>query len=364
MNPDPNRQAETATGSDGPALVRRSMVGAGIGLVLFIGGVGGYLLARASMSHRPVAATPAPTKAETAPGSAQRQTAARRLAALAAADFSPLDPLREARHGFVAPIVMSPPYETVNSAVFDTAEYRVRLARIRPLGRGEVCFDRSQFRFACGLMGRAALQNVLAGREVACLPRFEVSSTDGHRFSADCRTEAGDLAETLVRLGFALPTDPDDRRLAAMLGEAQSARRGIWMGPYVEAATDPTAEDEGDLPFVGARPREAATDPPAPAGIVELRPGTAGGAGSEASGASPPSSARPLFREKPRRSADAPARRTPTLEELAPNATLPGGVNVVAGPIRPPSPELAQRLGIAVRADTSPTIEAESSPNR
>ncbi|MCE1237411.1 MAG: hypothetical protein LWW93_13770 [Hyphomicrobiales bacterium] len=367
MIPERNERVETPTRGDRREAGRRILVGAGVGIALFAGGVGGYLLARASLSRPGVVATPtpSPTRTESSPGSAQRQTAARRLSALAASDFSPFDPVREDMRGFVAPITFSPPYETVNSAVFDTAEYRIRLARIRPIGRDEVCFDQAQFRFACGLMARAALQNALAGREVTCLPRFEVASRTAHRFVADCRTAAGDLAEGLVRKGFALPTEPDDRRLFAALEAARTARRGVWAGPYVEAEADPTAEDEHDVPFAGARPREAPIPPTAAIGTAVEPPATTDGATATRDDPPPPRPiARPSVRETPKRAGGPPTRRPPTLEELAPNATQQEGVNVVAGPIQPPSPELARRLGVVAPVDGSETIRADSSSNR
>lgn len=352
----PTREPRAASPrTEGGGDRRRPIAGILLGVGILLGGTAGFLFAE---RIRPRETRPAPV---TTPQprderiSTERQIAARRLAALPDAPFDLLSLPNATGTVFVPPLRLDPPYETIDSAIFDTLDRRIRLARLRPLARNEVCFDAAHFRFACGLMGRAALQNLLADQSVVCRPLFRNGIPAASEIvEADCRTSAGDLAEALVRRGFATPSPLAGASLDEALAAARAARAGIWSGPWVGPEADPAAADVQEVPFGSIPPRIAspAEEPAIHAGAAETpaaAPEVTAPPRRDTSAAPRPSKPAAPRRSPPPNAAAADTYRPPSLEALAPNAprdrTEPPGV--VAGPIQPPPPGLAERLGAA-----------------
>lgn len=325
-----------------------------LGLGILVGGISGFLLARNSPREAAPPQPPIVTRAERV--STERQIASRRLTDFKVEAFSPfIDPVTVV-DGFEPPLVLGPPYEAVNSATFDTASLRVRLGRVRAVGRSEVCYDANQMRFACGLMGRAALKNLLGQRMVICDRLFLPGFAGDGAVAAECRTDEGLVSASLVRQGFSLPSSIGGDDLETALAQAKAARAGVWAGPYVGPSRDPSVEDGKVTPIGVSRPL-VGSDVPAPEVIVRPEPsmtnkranverGTNGG-------------------ERRRPTPAPPVPAPPAAGMATPRIPASGTGGVIAGPILPPPPSLADRLGVSPSATPlgSP-IERNSSSDR
>lgn len=198
------------------------------------------------------------------PASVERQIAARRLARIVPpADFVTTPPT-VAIDGFVPTRRLSPPWGAVNAALFDADDVRIRLAHVVPVPRDAVCTDDTGRRLACGLQARAALHNALAGKTVRCREAFARDGRIDAAIVAECDADGEDLAERLVRAGYAFPYSGAPRRLAEAEAEARAARRGVWVGPWTAPSSDPSVEEARLYPFGSLRPLPP-SDTPRPA---------------------------------------------------------------------------------------------------
>jgi endonuclease YncB( thermonuclease family) len=97
----------------------------------------------------------------------------------------------------------------------------LRLAGIDALAADATCGD-GEAEWPCGRMARSQLSRFLRGRAIECeVPRGADSVPD----EARCRVAGDDIAEWLVRRGWARPTGPAYREVAA---EAEADGRGMW----------------------------------------------------------------------------------------------------------------------------------------
>lgn len=342
--------AQLAEGNQTPARgVRIGGIILGIGVLL--GGAGGYMLAQAQRIRTPITEAGRALSLPIERGiSVERQVAAQRLAALPEVSFSATDPPAIVLSGFDAPIRFSPPFDVIDSALFDSGDRRIRLARIVPVGRQDVCLDGDGRRFACGLMGRATLQNLLAHRSVSCVRLFLPANRRHDFIDADCDADGVNIAEHVVRSGFAFPSALTDERLEAALGEAREAQNGVWRGPYLIPEKDAALEDAREVEISSFR-----TSPSVARDRVEDASGNATGmrrmeglaerheAASRAkkrvpsSGMDGSSPSRPII----------PSPRSTGPIEPVPAAKAAPHAGVVAGPILPPPEALARKLGLS-----------------
>lgn len=246
----------------GAAARRRGLaLGAAVGAALLVAGAGGYLLGR----HREPATETAVVRsseatAERPPPSREVQTAKRLLSDWKPAAADPLRPPAETDGRFEPALHLSPPFDAVDATLIDSLDTRLRLAHARPVGRNEVCVDRAGLRFACGLKGRASLQNHIYDKTVRCLRLFldtdaPVSAgTAGHPIvDVRCTVDGEDLATHQIRAGYAFPTDLADADQRAALDDARRRGAGVWAGPYEIPAEDRSEEDARDVPFGSLR---------------------------------------------------------------------------------------------------------------
>lgn len=130
---------------------------------------------------------------------------------------------------------MAGPFLSVDGISLRRGDGIVRLDRVEGPRADDICEDAGGALWACGLHARAALHNLLAGRALLCTPkRVVVAGT----IAADCRFKAsdggvsGDLAASLVRLGWARPVP----EAAGDLDEEEAAARkeaaGLWRGGW------------------------------------------------------------------------------------------------------------------------------------
>jgi endonuclease YncB( thermonuclease family) len=137
--------------------------------------------------------------------------------------------------------------------LFDGQDTRIRLALVFPVGRNEICTVDAGAHFACGLMGRASLQNFLARRSVVCAPVFLPPGERRAIVDARCRADDEDIAERQIRAGFAFPSPLAGDNYRDAMDEAKRQRAGVWAGPYDTPKMDLSEADARVVPFGSTR---------------------------------------------------------------------------------------------------------------
>ena len=197
-----------------PSVTVVIVVGSAVALVAATCGV--FVIMRpatvAPVEHATVAAiaSPSPT---TLPRSTPSSKSAER------ADLKP-DPRTS-----LEPYTFGPPFEIDDGLTFGPEKaVRTRLSGLTGPRRDAVCRDQDDRLWACGLQARAALNNLIAKRQVRCTPTAPSDSV----VPARCVTDGGDLGRHLVELGYArsevdYPTEMD---------KARAAKAGMWNGGW------------------------------------------------------------------------------------------------------------------------------------
>lgn len=126
------------------------------------------------------------------------------------------------------PIRLEPPYEVEDGLTIVTPAGRVRIAGLDGPARNAVCLDRAEKPWACGLQARAALVNLIRGRPVTCRRTLP---GPGEVPSVTCSVAGRDVAQALVREGFARPAGPPGQ-LGQPLALAQAETQGLWDGGW------------------------------------------------------------------------------------------------------------------------------------
>lgn len=280
--PDPSSTPATppagapATGASGPAL------GIAVGLALLVGGAGGYALG----THRALLGAGDRTAAEQSARDAaergralrsrEQQVATQRLSQWRVEDLDPLAGPGGPATIFEPVLRLTPPFDAVDATLIDSLDTRVRLAQARPVGRNEICVNDAGIRSACGLKGRASLQNHMYGKAVTCVRLFlgqeplGAKEGRGRIVDARCSVAGEDLALHQIRAGFAFPSEFADADHVAALAEARRLRAGVWAGPYEIRADDQSEVDAREVPFGSLRlagpNSQEVTGAPAPTG--------------------------------------------------------------------------------------------------
>lgn len=131
----------------------------------------------------------------------------------------------------------------------------IRLAGIDAPELRQTCSNAQGGEWPCGREAKDALARLIAANGLQC----EERATDRYRrVLAVCRTEAGNVAEAMVRAGLALGArDPRFDEYSAALAEARNARRGLWQGQHQHPADWRTAHPRQPRQ-TGARERRRA----------------------------------------------------------------------------------------------------------
>ncbi len=100
----------------------------------------------------------------------------------------------------------------------------IKLAGVATPDIKKVCIDARKRKWRCGLAARGALRRLIRIRAIECptMP-FDATAT----ITARCSVGRTDIAEWLVKYGWAEPAG-DDEKLADALAKAKSAKRGMW----------------------------------------------------------------------------------------------------------------------------------------
>lgn len=264
MNDTDSSSPPAPTGShETPAAPRSAGVSIGmvVGFALLAAGAAGFLLGRQHGPAAPAgigggppsAGTPSAEEGRQAARSREQQLAAHRLSGWRMDPFEALVPGGEPTTAFEPTLRPAPPYDAVDSTLFDAFDVRIRLAHARPVGRDEACLDPQGNRFACGLRGRASLQNFLFGKPVSCLRLYLGREAGDGIVDARCSVEGVDLALRQIRAGWAFPSDLADADQRAALEAARRDRAGVWAGPYDPPRVDHSVEDARAVPFGSLR---------------------------------------------------------------------------------------------------------------
>ncbi|NLH82889.1 MAG: hypothetical protein GX458_18895 [Phyllobacteriaceae bacterium] len=220
-----------------------------------------------------VADAPPPRSTEAEPVTVARATpifaspAARRLATLRVEPLDPLAAPTDVEGRWWARLSPPPPYDAIDSTLIDAGYRRYRLVEAVALGRNDVCRRNDGSRFACGLSGRALLQNYLRGKQMVCDPLFVDVDRRRDFVSARCRVDGRDLATLVIEAGLARPSPLAGAAHVAAMERARRDERGIWSGPAPDPDTDPALIDDAAVGFGSMRlspPDLAPPDPPQP----------------------------------------------------------------------------------------------------
>ena len=259
---DMNETARTTAAANGadqekaPPRGAALSIGMAIGLAILVAGGAGLLLLRHRTPPEPsgvAAPVTSPDEKRRAVASVERQIAARRLADWKLEPFDRLAPVEGTRAAFEPVSHPAPPFDAVDAILFDASDMRIRLAHATPVGRDEACLDHQGQRFACGLRGRASLQNFLVGKTVTCTRLFLGKGENPDVVDARCSAGGVDLATRQIRAGWAFPSVHADADHRAALEAAQRERIGVWAGPYEIPREDRSVEDARELPFGSLR---------------------------------------------------------------------------------------------------------------
>lgn len=112
---------------------------------------------------------------------------------------------------------------------------RVRLFGIDAPALDQICPHAGRD-YPCGKVARAALWDLVAGRDVNCAPVDGPPAEDGS-IPAICSAGEVELNERMVHAGWARADAQAPERFAAAQAEAERARRGLWRGK-----SDPSRE--------------------------------------------------------------------------------------------------------------------------
>lgn len=139
---------------------------------------------------------------------------------------------------------LQPPYRVIDSvSLSGEAKGELKLAYVRGIGATDLCLNAKQRKFACGLMGRAALQNRISDEPMTCVPVFYGGGV--RRFS--CRLDDGtDLSAYQVGTGFARPDVLGRLLLEQPLQHARSIGTGAWQGDWLVLRLEDLERTETD----------------------------------------------------------------------------------------------------------------------
>lgn len=263
---------ESVTEKAGPPPAKLPIAGILVGAAILAAGVGVLLVGvgRSGPDGEPqtVAAKPAERVAapserprEEPPASRERQTAIRMLGSWRSDAAEPLAEADAAAGRFEPAIRPQPPYDAVDSTLFDALDRRFRLVQAQAVPREEVCRDASGRRFACGLQGRASLQNHIVGKTVICRRLFLGDPDKTGIVDARCSVDGEDLALFQIRAGWAVPSGHADAEHRAAYEDARARRVGVWAGAWEAPVRDASEIDAREVPFGSLRLGEAGAKP-------------------------------------------------------------------------------------------------------
>lgn len=155
----------------------------------------------------------------------------------------------------VATPLHADPVQLADGDSFSLGRQRYRLYGIDAPELHQECKDAAGRAWACGIRARSELRRVIGSHPVEC----RIVSTDRFgRIVATCHAGGRDLAEAMVRAGYATIsvrhgfTNPYESALA----EARADKRGIWAGSFDMPRDWRRANPRNEAPPVQETPRD------------------------------------------------------------------------------------------------------------
>jgi endonuclease YncB( thermonuclease family) len=120
----------------------------------------------------------------------------------------------------------------VDGDTIDVGRQRIRLHGIDAPEGGQTCNDADGKRYLCGSKAAFALADFVGETNVRCTP---LDRDQYGRIVARCFARETDVAAFLVKSGWALDWPRYSRRAyASEQQDAKNAKRGMWIGKFVE----------------------------------------------------------------------------------------------------------------------------------
>jgi endonuclease YncB( thermonuclease family) len=133
---------------------------------------------------------------------------------------------------------LEPPYRILDGLTLAAGSVTVTLDGLEGPQPGAACRAPDGALWACGLQARAALNNAIRQRRLLC----RGTSSGEETIRAVCKVDGEDLANLLVREGWARPTSAGSGMQTA-LAEAREQRRGLWNGDWTIASVSAPAQE-------------------------------------------------------------------------------------------------------------------------
>ncbi len=121
------------------------------------------------------------------------------------------------------------PATVIDGNTLEVAGARLRLHGIDAPDLDQPCRLRGRTQ-SCGVIARAALMDLTAGAELDCEMRGRDAAGRAH---ATCTADGYDVAEGMVYTGWALALDAAPARYHTVERQAETARRGLWLGQFM-----------------------------------------------------------------------------------------------------------------------------------
>jgi endonuclease YncB( thermonuclease family) len=152
---------------------------------------------------------------------------------------------------------LAAPVNVVDGDSFNIGKQRFRLYGIDAPELHQDCRDASGKWWPCGKRARSELRRLIGNNPVHCTER---TRDRFGRAVAVCNAGGRDLAEEMVRLGWATAYPDFASSYAGVESEARAARRGLWAGTFESPRAwrdgHPRAEDRTELHSAGTWLRE------------------------------------------------------------------------------------------------------------
>jgi endonuclease YncB( thermonuclease family) len=120
--------------------------------------------------------------------------------------------------------------QVVDGQTLAVAGQRFHLQGVVAPALDQVC-HRARKPYPCGRVARAALWELIGGRDVTCTPAPDAAAAAG-ALPATCTAGDASLAEGMVRSGWALADRATGASYEALEKEAEQAGRGIWRSAF------------------------------------------------------------------------------------------------------------------------------------
>jgi endonuclease YncB( thermonuclease family) len=120
--------------------------------------------------------------------------------------------------------------QVVDGQTLMLAGQRFHLQGVVAPALDQVC-HRARKPYPCGRVARAALWELIGGRDVTCTPAPDAAAADG-ALPATCTAGDASLAEGMVRSGWALADRATGASYQGLEDEAKKAGRGLWRSEF------------------------------------------------------------------------------------------------------------------------------------